>query len=288
MTSKPYIQKAPLAALLTLLIATQFPLVVQAQEKRSMMDTLQRILGKKDKSAGPEDTLIAPFADERVKPASRQNGERPTLPVNDVSLHVPHRSNDEVTSWVSQTVMDALELDKEKIRNINTVLSPYFTTEALQQFKDFGQKSNVFSSVFYGEGRHLVSYGKSTPLLMQAGPARIPSAKTNIYIDPQKLAASKASRTTNNDPSDISSLREDLLSLKEEQENGLRLYQWRYQVPATLSLVDNSLRGYNEKTTVKDTQTQRDITFCVTVSRSNLNPTDGMIISNWSTGNCNN
>ena len=286
MTSRPYTSRFAFASLTLILATTLSPITVQAQEKRSMIDTVQRIFGKKDKSVGPEDTLIAPFADDDIKPIPRQRGERPTLPVNDVSMHVPHRSNGEITSWVSQTVMDALELDKEKIRNINTVLAPYFTTEALQQFKDFGQKSNVFSSVFYGEGRHLVSYGKSTPLLMRAGPARIPPAKVNIYIDPQKLAETKAAQASNGDPSDISSLREDLLSLKEEQSDNLRLYQWIYQVPATLSLVDNSLRTYDEKTTVQNTQTQRDITFCITVSRSNLNPTDGVMISNWRTGNC--
>ena len=246
-----------------------------AQQKPTMWDTFQYRMGWKEREIGPQNTLIAPFASEDVQPF--KTIDEVALPVNAVPLHVPHRSNREISSWLSQAVMSSLELDKEKIKNINTELEPYFTKEAREQFKEFGQKSNVFPTVFYGKGQQLISYGKSTPILMRAEPTRIPANKVAMYTG-QDLQASKQ----NTQEGSI----EDIASLREQKDDSVLLYQWVFQVPATLSLLNRPLNSYSKEVPIAQTQTQRDITFCVTVSRSPLNTTDGVLISDWRVGNC--
>ena len=246
-----------------------------AQPKPTMWETFQYMMGWKEREIGPQNTLVAPFAAKDVKPFKTR--EEVALPVNAVPLHVPHRSNREISSWLSQAVMSSLELDKEKIKNINAELDPYFTTDAREQFKEFGQKSNVFSTVFYGEGRQLISYGKSTPVLIRAEPSRIPANKVAMYT------GEKYKTKENNVPQGSI---EDIQSLREQSDNSVLLYQWVFQVPATLSLLNRPIETYDKETPVSETQTQRDITFCVTVSRSPLNAADGVLISNWQVGNC--
>ena len=121
--------------LVVLTVGFLFVMAKDYEKKGSFVETIEITLGLKQRENGPkpEDTLVAPFADNDVKPYSLDERQRATLPVNKIPLDQPHQSAQNVMEWLVQNAGNALILDKTKIGRLREDIAPVFTETALEQ-----------------------------------------------------------------------------------------------------------------------------------------------------------
>lgn len=145
---------------------------IEIKEERSFLDTIQILLGLKepDRTPRPEETLVAPFAEEYIKPIerSKQKNAEYELPINEIPLHLPHRSVKNISEWITMVVGTSLELDKAKIDAFNTNIKPFFTEDGFAGFLEFGKKTNIFSTIYYNEEMSLSSFLNKQPIMIES------------------------------------------------------------------------------------------------------------------------
>lgn len=161
---------------LVALIAVAFFIAQESKAERNFLDTVQIIIGVKESHEGarPEDTLVAPFAEDNVKPASKEDirNKRVGLPINKIPLNQPHRSIEDVETWLSDAIADSLTLDKGKVDGLNQKIKPYFTEEGFKHYSEFGKNTKIFSLVYYDPKASLVSFIGERPLNVHAQPVK--------------------------------------------------------------------------------------------------------------------
>lgn len=151
------------------ILLISFFISAPALAERSLMDTLKMIFGMQEETGPtPGDTLVAPFAEKHIKPLNKDFHKDAKLPVNKIPMDMPHRPQDEIAEWLSNAAADSLILDREKISNIQKELAPYFSEQAFQQYKVFGEKSHIFSAVYHGDQTTLTSFLADSPVLNYA------------------------------------------------------------------------------------------------------------------------
>ncbi|MCB9964433.1 MAG: DotI/IcmL/TraM family protein [Rhodospirillales bacterium] len=158
--------------LVVLTVGFLFVMAKDYEKKGSFVETIEITLGLKQRENGPkpEETLVAPFADSDIKPYSLDERQHAALPVDKIPLDQPHQSVQNINEWLVQNVGNALILDKTKIGHLGQDIAPVFTEAALEQYKNFGKTTNIFSAVFHGEDTTLETYLPQNPSLYRAGP----------------------------------------------------------------------------------------------------------------------
>lgn len=119
-----------------------------------------------DKTPKPEDTLVAPFADDA---GAKQNANAP-LPVNDVPLDQPHRTADEIGAWVTTTVSTVLSFDAGDFGKELKGTENYFTPEGLASYLSFLDSSGYRARIV-NEGDRMGNFIKEDPFLLNKGAA---------------------------------------------------------------------------------------------------------------------
>lgn len=119
-----------------------------------------------DKTPKPEETLVAPFADGA---GTKQNANAP-LPVNDVPLDQPHRTADEVGSWVTTVVSSALSFDAADFNESQKKIEEFFTPEGLASYRSFIDSAGYRARIV-NEGDSMGNFIQEDPFLLNKGAA---------------------------------------------------------------------------------------------------------------------
>lgn len=119
-----------------------------------------------DKTPKPEDTLIAPFADD----AGVMQNTNTALPVNDVPLDQPHRTADEVGAWVTTVVSSTLSFDAADFNESQKRIEDFFTPEGLASYRSFLDSAGYRARIV-NEGDSMGNFIQEDPFLLNKGTA---------------------------------------------------------------------------------------------------------------------
>lgn len=123
--------------------------------------------------AGPDNTLIAPFAAEGrdKKTAANPLGDLYLGPGSLGStnrLDRPHRHKNDISRWLEQTMSDVFSVDVRTYNEHEMELSKLLNESALIQYQEFFSKNNIIKVLAHNK-MLLNSYVKSAPLLLNEG-----------------------------------------------------------------------------------------------------------------------
>lgn len=137
---------------------------VLAQTEEGFLQKWFPILFGDDNKPGPEDTLVAPFADNQQEKIRENSKSVPKLGSTEKpldKLHIPHR---ELQEWVTQKVSTGMSFDDETFESTVTSLKPYFSQPALQEYINFLGQQGIYSKII-DDGMSLSSIISERPHL---------------------------------------------------------------------------------------------------------------------------
>lgn len=118
-----------------------------AQSEDSFLRKWFPILFGEDSEPGPEDTLVAPFAENQEEKISENKKSPPVLGSKEKPLDKPHISYEELQTWVVRKVSTGMNFDDETFESSVTSLKPFFTQQALQEYINFLDQQGIYSQV---------------------------------------------------------------------------------------------------------------------------------------------
>ncbi|MBI2234374.1 MAG: DotI/IcmL family type IV secretion protein [Micavibrio aeruginosavorus] len=130
-------------------------------------DFFRRIL-KEEKSVNPSGTLVAPFADESVKPLPKDQRYLAVTETNKVAIDQPHRSDKELGDWLAQAMPQTLSFDAANFDARMAELTVGFSAEGMEQFKSWIINSGILTTM-QGNGLQLNGFVTEQPFLLNQG-----------------------------------------------------------------------------------------------------------------------
>lgn len=130
-----------------------------------------QIFGPPETGPRPQDTLIAPFAqDQTGKTRSLSDQERKDLnsPENIVPITQPHRSNKYIGDWASLITSESLTFDSDKVEDHLKALDKDFVPAAKQEFMDYLTRSKTLEGMKARRER-IQAYTGTVPTLLNEG-----------------------------------------------------------------------------------------------------------------------
>jgi hypothetical protein len=126
----------------------------------------------------PEDTLIAPFAEDTTAQRPRADDDNalkiPFTPVEgesqDNMLNMPHRSKKEIGDWLVSKVSDIMNVTADEYPAHLAALKPIMTEFAIRDYDGFMRNSNILGTMAQANLK-LQSYVEEEPLLLNSGEA---------------------------------------------------------------------------------------------------------------------
>lgn len=119
-----------------------------------------------DAAPRPENTLVAPFAESGVSAAAA--GKTAFLPVNATPLDQPHRTADEIATWLVTSVSNALTFTPSAYDKQQAGLVDSFTPEGLATYRSF-MESSGFQTRVTANRQILSNYIQELPFLLNKG-----------------------------------------------------------------------------------------------------------------------
>jgi len=159
-----FVQKLIIA--MALLLFANFALIGTAHAKKSFLEGMMPFLYDRGSDEVLKDgVLTAPFADSDVVVDDTTKG----LPQNAIPLDQPHRSDQDITSWVVTAVSQALTFNElEFQKEIDQSASAMFSQAAAAQYKAFLADTKI-TEVLSGKRYRINSFTQGRPLLMNEG-----------------------------------------------------------------------------------------------------------------------
>lgn len=130
-------------------------------------DFFRRIL-KEEESVNPSGTLVAPFADESVKPLPKDQRYLAVTEANKVAIDQPHRSDKELGEWLAQAMPQTLSFDAANFESRMAELALGFSPEGLEQFKAWIINSGILTAM-QGNSLQLNGFVTEQPFLLNQG-----------------------------------------------------------------------------------------------------------------------
>ena len=117
----------------------------------------------RDEGLGPAETLQAPFAD-----AAQEGGEVDSKNRSLVPLHLPHRTTEDVSSWIMTTISESMSFDESDYRADFEQIKPLFDQGGWAQYQAFLQDKKILNVLQSGQ-YNVRSYVKEVPALLNDG-----------------------------------------------------------------------------------------------------------------------
>lgn len=105
------------------------------------------ILFGEDGKVGPEDTLVAPFADDAAEKEKENKKAPPKLGNPDKPLDKPHLSYIEIQDWAMDKVSNAMNVEEGTFQTNLKELRPHFTNNALQLYIAYLEELGIASEL---------------------------------------------------------------------------------------------------------------------------------------------
>lgn len=83
-------------------------------------------------------------------------------------LNQPHRTDEEVKSWITMTVSEAMTLNPTTIEATNVKIKPNFTQNGFSQYEDYLKNTNILESLRQNRNRMSI-FTEDEPLLISKG-----------------------------------------------------------------------------------------------------------------------
>lgn len=116
-------------------------------EKPSLLKKWVPLLFGEDSKPGPQDTLVAPFADDQAKKIQENAKSAPILGDQQAPLDHPHISHQEIQQWLVDKISRALNFDVDTMETSITSMRQDFTANALQEYVNMLGSEGIFSAV---------------------------------------------------------------------------------------------------------------------------------------------
>lgn len=183
----------------------------------------------KEQKADPGETLQAPFKTPTSN-AQNEEGKPEELPTDSENLALPHRSDAEISLWITQVISDALSFEKGTYEENQDHHRQYFVTQGWNRYIAFMQKMNMPNIVDSRQYR-IISFVDGNPLLINR--AEVNGSYKWAYEVPVMITYMKSS-----DPADytkiIASPQTQRLNITvqigrqplSEDTEGLRVEEW--------------------------------------------------------------
>lgn len=148
----------------------QSPNMVQSsiQKVTGFFDDFFTKMFNTEKSIDPTGTLVAPFAQENVKPLSKEERYKAATESNNVAMDQPHRSDRELGEWLMQALAQTLSFDSDNFSELLPQLANGFSPEGLEQFKAWTNESGIMAAL-RANGLQLNALVTDTPFLLNQG-----------------------------------------------------------------------------------------------------------------------
>lgn len=156
-------------------------------------DWFPSIFGERDKTPKPQETLIAPFAQNKQQSRVLSGAERKALtsPENSVPITEPHRSDKYILNWASERAAGVFIYNTDQIKQRLTkngtdlkkiptaqlgeflldqhfnILPPYFMPEAVKSVQAYMDQSGMLTAM-RGQ-QQIQAFTKTTPQMMNEG-----------------------------------------------------------------------------------------------------------------------
>ncbi len=153
-------------ALITALSGPAHAQKLSGQKVEEFLKTWMPYLYGEDGEVGPEDTMIAPFADESVKQMGHSNISE--LPVHAVPLNTAHKSYEEVRLWVTEAISQALSFNHHSYQSHFILMESVFSPSALEEYKAFIESTRIKDKVIAAKSQ-VSGFVADQPLLINEG-----------------------------------------------------------------------------------------------------------------------
>lgn len=125
----------------------------------------------------PEETLLAPFATPESLAASKKAADDNALKIpyepvhgvnSDTALAEPHRTRDEIGTWLLKAISEALNVTGEDYEKHIAFLKTGMDDYAIADFQKFMNDSNILATI-RANGLKLQVYVEEKPVLLNSG-----------------------------------------------------------------------------------------------------------------------
>jgi hypothetical protein len=143
-------------------IAISQPALAQSEE--GFLRKWFPILFGEDREPGPEDTLVAPFAEDQQQKILENQESPPRLGGAEKPLDRSHITFRELEAWIVKKTSTGMSFDDETFEMTVTSLKPFFSQNALQEYINFLSQQGIYAPVLE-EGKSLHSVISELPSL---------------------------------------------------------------------------------------------------------------------------
>ncbi len=131
------------------------------------------LFGAPDEGPKPEDTLMAPFGQDKPAPTQQpsklMNMYDPMKSAEDTSsLTTAHRSSEQIGEWVMNFATQTLTIDLATYATTSVKSSTLMTPYALKEYNDFLTKNQILA-VLKTNGMKLAAVAENKPEVLQEG-----------------------------------------------------------------------------------------------------------------------
>lgn len=145
----------------------------QARAESFLNHVAPWIFGAPDEGPKPEDTLMAPFGQDKPEAAAGQsqlmNMYDPQKSAEDTSkLDSAHRSSEQIGVWITNIATQSLTIDPASYGTTSVRATGLMTPYASKEYNDFLAKNQILE-ILKGNNMKLAAVAESKPELLQEG-----------------------------------------------------------------------------------------------------------------------
>lgn len=119
------------------------------KRKKALRSWLPLLFGEDDEQ-GPEDTLVAPFADNIEQKMEENERQPPQLGEKEAPLNEPHIPYREVQAWVIRRISEGMNFENTNFPDVLSKLRPHMSADAVQGYVNFLGSEGIYKQAVTG------------------------------------------------------------------------------------------------------------------------------------------